>query len=148
MTLPPDESLPPAPTAGNDVVVARSYGLTVPDQFGGTYLSGDRLLVFFTGDVAVHARELASRVGNPDRVEVLPCRVTWRALSASMLRTKAAVTGKPELGVREIGFALRRGVLVTRVQLRRVTPEIVRTVHRIVHPEEVDVDPIGHNLLQ
>jgi hypothetical protein len=147
MTSQPDETVHPATSTGNDAVVARAYGLSVPDQFGGTYVSGNLLLVFFTDDLAVHGRELASRVSDYGRVEVRPCRLSWRALSASMLRTKAAVVGHPELGVREIGFALRRGVLVTRVQLRRVTPEIVRKLREVIEPEEIDIDPIGHNAL-
>jgi hypothetical protein len=60
-----------------------------------------------------------------------------------MLRAKERLTAYPDVGVREIGFGLRKGVLATRIRLAVVTPDIVRRVVELAHPEEVYVDPVG-----
>lgn len=60
-----------------------------------------------------------------------------------MLRAKEHLMACPDVGVREIGFGLRRGELATRIRLAIVTPELVRQVVELAHPEEVYVDPVG-----
>lgn len=133
----------PADLPSNDVATARAYGRSVPNEFGGVHLSGDLLLVLFTDRVSFHAQEIARRVKRADRMLVRPCALSWRDLSASMLQVKARLAPHADLGVREIGFGLRRGVLVVRIQLRTVTPEIVRQLREAVEPEEIYIDPIG-----
>jgi hypothetical protein len=114
-----------------------------PDEFGGTHIVGESLVVFFTGNTEHHEQRLRGMVRSPSQLVVHRCSRSWRELSASMLRAKERLMDHPEIGVREIGFGLRRGVLAVRIRLAVVTPDMARKVIELAHPEEVYVDPVG-----
>ena len=129
---------------GNDAAIATEYGLAFSDEFGGTYVLGESLVVFFTANVADHEQRLRGLVRSPNRLAVHGCSRSWRELSASMLRAKERLMAYPDVGVREIGFGLRRGVLATRDQAGCChAGHGVRRVVELAHPEEVYVDPVG-----
>ena len=130
-------------TTGSDAAIAREYGLTCPDEFGGTYVIGDQLVVFFTANMNHNEQRLRNLVCSPDQLVVRGCTRSWRELTASMLRAKDRLMAHPDIGVREIGFGLRRGEPGVRIRLAAVSPDRVRRVIELAAPEEVYVDPVG-----